>query len=139
MRLIKHIKDVIWVGLWRRLAECGIGDPLNQLIYVPPFGVVPKIYHYKSPRVKAYRHNYRLEDKVRHEFDDESPLASTHLYEAMLEIVGEDIDIMALLRQSYHGVGADLQRAGIRNKMNAELRQKLATFFNQPVEYEEDK
>lgn len=54
MRLIKHIADVIWVRLWAWLGKHGVGDPLNQLLLVPPYPVVPR-----EPKVRVTR--YRLE------------------------------------------------------------------------------
>jgi hypothetical protein len=40
MRLVKHMADVVWLGVWRRLAILGIGDPLNQLLFVAPYSIV---------------------------------------------------------------------------------------------------
>jgi hypothetical protein len=75
MRLIRHICDIANVTFWRWLAEHGLGDPLNQLVYVAPHKVIPPRYTYTPRKVRTYRHNYKLEAKVAREFEDGSSAA----------------------------------------------------------------
>ena len=67
MRLIRHILNFLWVKLWAVLANRGIGDPLNQLLYVTPYRVVPLRYTYRPRRILSYRRNYKLEAKIKDE------------------------------------------------------------------------
>ena len=32
--ILKHVKTTLSVAMWRWLARRGIGDPLNQLVYI---------------------------------------------------------------------------------------------------------
>jgi hypothetical protein len=68
MRLVKHMADVVWLGVWRRLAILGIGDPLNQLLFVAPYSVVSpsrvRVTRYKVVTPKPVKGGQKLLRKM---------------------------------------------------------------------------